>query len=62
MSERARKVWRAFWYVGLTVHAALSAWAVYAYVNQGLQGMVLVTLVISVWTMWTSDLPNGKVE
>jgi hypothetical protein len=56
----ANKLWRIFWFVRLGVAAGLTYWAWHSYRTEGIKGMVLVSLVISVWTMWTSDLPDGK--
>ena len=57
-TSMVRKFWRVFWYARLGVAAYLT-YRAYQAVGHPVALLKEVT-IITVWTMWTADLPNGK--
>lgn len=55
-----QKFWRVFWFVRLFVAAYLTCRCVLVWSDFRL--LVKELVYISIWTMWTSDLPDGKED
>ena len=53
-----KKFWKVFWIVRLAVAAGFTAATLYYW--QDYRDLVKLMVVVTIWTMWTSDLPDGR--
>lgn len=55
-----KQFWRVFWYVRLVVAMGFTVATVLMW--EDFRDLVKLMMVVSIWTMWTSDLPDGRED